>query len=78
MHSREVGHDTPSSSLVADPLGRGVRSIDHREPFHRSASGTNVLPATALPTAVHARREEHATPFSELLASIFLDLGSLG
>src|SRR5258708_38861683 len=67
MHSCEVGHDTPSSSLFLDPGGRGVRSIDHRDPFQRSASGTNVFPATALPTAVHARREEHTAPFSELL-----------
>jgi hypothetical protein len=67
MHSLRAGHDTPSSSLFLLLGGRGIRSIDQRDPFHRSASGTSAFPATALPTAVHARREEHATPFSELL-----------
>ena len=66
MHSFEVGHETPNSSLFLALGGRCVRSIDHRDPFHRSASGTDTFPATALPTAAHALREEHATPFSKL------------
>jgi hypothetical protein len=66
MHSFEVGHDTPSSSLFLALGGRGVLSIDHRDPFQRSASGSDTFPETALPTAVHGRREEHITPFSEL------------
>src|SRR6516164_4359666 len=39
--------------------GFGVAWIDHRVPFHRSASG----PAPALPTAVHADAEVQDTPF---------------
>jgi hypothetical protein len=39
--------------------GLGVAWIDHRVPFHRSASG----PAPELPTAVHADAEVQDTPF---------------
>src|SRR5215471_10989495 len=39
--------------------GFGVAWIDHRVPFHRSASG----PAPELPTAVHADAEVQDTPF---------------
>ena len=61
MHSFDVGHDTPASVLCSAFGGRGVLSIDHRDPFHRSASGTVTFPASELPTAVQARWEEHDT-----------------
>jgi len=54
MHSFKAGHDTPSNSPDLNFGGRGVRSIDQWEPFHRSAKGTVVPPEIALPTAVHA------------------------
>jgi hypothetical protein len=67
MHSLEVGHDTLASELETALGGRGVFTIDHRVPFQRSTSGTVSFPATTLPTAVHARRDEHVTPFRILV-----------
>lgn len=67
MHSREVGHDTPSSELETAFGGCGVFAIDHRDPFQRSTTGTVIFPATTLPTAVHARRDEHVTAFRKLV-----------
>src|SRR5437588_884580 len=42
--------------------GLGVRWIDHRLPFHRSAS---VTPTPRSPTAVQARGEVHETAYRE-------------
>jgi hypothetical protein len=70
MHARADGHETPKSvSLV--PVGTGVGWIRQLLPSHRSASGSVTLESEAAdePTAVHARREEHATDDSTLTSA---------
>jgi hypothetical protein len=65
VHAVFDAHESPSS--VLKPAGLGVRSIDQRRPFHRSA---NVARSRSLlvsyPTAVHAVFDVHASPSSVL------------
>ncbi len=61
-------HDTLLKVLSHAPAGLGVAIIDHREPFHRSASGV-LFPEWSRtdPTATHSPRELHDTSRRTLL-----------
>jgi hypothetical protein len=63
VHACGVAHDIPDSSALVAPGGAGVGWIFHALPFHRSVN-VDELPVLSVdcPTAIHARRDAHATP----------------
>lgn len=63
VQSEAETHDTPDSSLSTAPLGFGVASMLHAEPFQSSASVCSpvLVEVSAYPTALQADAEMHDT-----------------
>jgi hypothetical protein len=67
VHASAEAHDTALNSLLGDPAGLGVRSMNHSVPFHRSASVTSTLLSRSdVPAATQSRDETHDIPWSPL------------
>jgi hypothetical protein len=65
-HARLDGHETPDRTGAPKLGGTGICSTDHAEPFQRSANtlrdvATWSVSKVTVPTAVHARDDEHDT-----------------
>ena len=70
MHARGDVQRTPASSLEIAPLGLPVCWMDHFVPFQRSANvADGPLLGCQSPTAVHAMRDTHETPFKNASAA---------